>query len=128
MAAIARRRPVRRSPLIRPVGLQIRREQRGYSVERMADLLEVADGKYYRALEVGDAQLTLEKALKIAYALEQLLLELPGLCMFLVLPIRGPNTAERLLGLDYRATLAELRDLINRLELELRFRPMLPGA
>jgi transcriptional regulator with XRE-family HTH domain len=78
----------RKSSIVKAVDLRERRQRADISTERMADLLEVSDMKHISAIELGKCSITTEKAVRAAYLLGGLTLELPGLGYAVVVPLR----------------------------------------
>ncbi len=87
------RTPRRKTSIVRAVDLRDRRQRAGLTAARMADYLEVADSKHVSAIELGKCTLTMEKAVRAAYALGGVTVELPGLGLAAVVPLRDrPGT------------------------------------
>lgn len=78
----------RKSSIVMAVDLRERRQRANITTERMADLLEVSDMKHVSAIELGKCSITSEKAVRAAYLLGGLTLELPGLGYAAVVPLR----------------------------------------
>lgn len=78
----------RKSSIVMAVDLRERRQRANITTERMADLLEVSDMKHISAIELGKCSITTEKAVRAAYLLGGLTLELPGLGCAVVVPLR----------------------------------------
>ena len=86
------RTPTRRSSIVRAVDLRDRRKRLGLSTNRMADFLEVADCKHVSAIEIGRCGITMEKAIRSAYVLGAITVELPGLGRAAVIPVREADS------------------------------------
>ncbi len=78
----------RKTSIVRAIDLRDRRQRAGLTADRMADYLEVADGKHVSSIELGKCTLTMEKAVRAAYVLGGVTVELPGLGMAAVVPIK----------------------------------------
>jgi transcriptional regulator with XRE-family HTH domain len=89
------RTPTRRSSIVRAVDLRDRRQRLGLTADRMADYLEVADCKHVSAIEIGRCGITMEKAIRSAYVLGAVTVELPGLGRAAVIPIREADSQTR---------------------------------
>lgn len=89
------RTPARSSSIVRAVDLRDRRQRLGLSSDRMADYLEVADCKHVSAIEIGRCGITMEKAVRSAYVLGAVTVELPGLGRAVVIPIREADAQAR---------------------------------
>ena len=89
------RTPARSSSIVRAVDLRDRRQRLGLTADRMADYLEVADCKYVSAIEIGRCGITMEKAVRSAYVLGAVTVELPGLGRAVVIPIRESDIQAR---------------------------------
>ncbi len=89
------RTPYRRSSIVRVVDMRDRRQRLGLSSDRMADYLEVADCKHVSAIEIGRCGITMEKAVRSAYVLGAVTVELPGLGRAVVIPIREADAQAR---------------------------------
>lgn len=89
------RTPTRRSSIVRAVDLRDRRQRLGLSTDRMADYLEVADCKHVSAIEIGRASITMEKAIRSAYVLGAVTVELPGLGRAAVIPVREADSQKK---------------------------------
>jgi len=89
------RTPYRRSSIVRVVDMRDRRQRLGLSSDRMADYLEVADCKHVSAIEIGRCGITMEKAVRSAYVLGAVTVELPGLGRAVVIPIRESDIQAR---------------------------------
>jgi len=85
----------RRSSIVRVVDMRDRRQRLGLSSDRMADYLEVADCKHVSAIEIGRCGITMEKAVRSAYVLGAVTVELPGLGRAVVIPIRESDIQAR---------------------------------
>lgn len=83
----------RKTSIVRAIDLRDRRRRAGLTTERMADYLEVADSKHVSAIELGRCTLTSERAIRAAYVLGGITVELPGLGMAAIVPVRAPQTA-----------------------------------
>ena len=77
----------RKTSIVRAIDLRDRRQRAGLTADRMADYLEVADSKHVSSIELGKCTLTMEKAVRAAYVLGGVTVELPGLGMAAVVPI-----------------------------------------
>jgi transcriptional regulator with XRE-family HTH domain len=133
------RTPTRRSSIVRAVDLRDRRKRLGLSTNRMADFLEVADCKHVSAIEIGRAGITMEKAVRSAYVLGAVTVELPGLGRAAVIPVRDVDSRKTHLARHHEPlrpgeaawiALTENREAIDSLEslqaaVTLRDRPAL---
>jgi transcriptional regulator with XRE-family HTH domain len=133
------RTPTRRSSIVRAVDLRDRRQRLGLTTNRMADYLEVADCKHVSAIEIGRASITMEKAIRSAYVLGAVTVELPGLGRAAVIPVREADSRKTHLARHHEPlrpgeaawiALTENREAIDSLEslqaaVTLRDRPAL---
>lgn len=87
------RTPYRKTSIVRAVDLRDRRQRAGLTTERMADYLELADCKQVSAIELGKCTLTSERAVRAAYVLGGITVELPGLGLAAIVPVRAPQMA-----------------------------------
>jgi transcriptional regulator with XRE-family HTH domain len=119
------RTPTRRSSIVRAVDLRDRRQRLGLTTNRMADYLEVADCKYVSAIEIGRAGITMEKAVRSAYVLGAVTVELPGLGRAAVIPVRDVDSRKTHLARHHEPlrpgeaawiALTENREAIDSLE------------
>lgn len=78
----------RKTSIVRAIDLRDRRQRAGLTTNRMAVYLDVADSKHVSAIELGKCTITMERAVRAAYAVGGVTVELPGLGMAAVVPIR----------------------------------------
>ena len=82
---VRRERP-RKTAACWAVDMRPRRLQKGISTEQMADRLRCADAKHVCSIETRYCSITMEKAIRGAYTLEALIVELEGVGGAIVVP------------------------------------------
>lgn len=82
---VRRERP-RKTAACWAVDMRTRRIQKGISTEQMADRLRCSDAKHVCSIETGYCSITMEKAIRGAYTLEALIVELEGVGGAIVVP------------------------------------------
>lgn len=87
------RTPYRKTSIVRAVDLRDRRQRAGLTADRLAVYLELADGKHVSAIELGKCTITMERAIRAAYVLGGITVELPGLGMAAVVALRQSDAS-----------------------------------
>ena len=85
---------VRKSPMVRAIDLRDRRRRAGMTASEFADVLEIVDAKQVSAMEIGACAITLEKAIRAAYKLGGVVVQLEGFGYAVVAPLKDftPDT------------------------------------
>lgn len=79
---------IRKSPMVVAVDLRDRRRRAGLTTSEFADVLGCADNKQVAAIEIGLCAVTLEKAIRAAYRLGGLVVQLEQFGYAVVAPLK----------------------------------------
>lgn len=79
---------VRKSPMVRAIDLRDRRRRAGMTASEFANVLEIVDAKQVSAMEIGACAITLEKAIRAAYKLGGLVVQLEQFGYAVVAPLK----------------------------------------
>lgn len=79
----------RKSRLVRMLDMRPRRQARGYTLDRLAELVELGDGKRMSSIERSASCTSVPSFLHIAYHLGGLTCELEGVSTLAVIPLPG---------------------------------------
>ncbi len=81
-----RRAIPRKTPICRAVDMRDRRLRHGITAEDFAEILDVSDYKHVSAIEAQRCSVTMERAIRAAYGLGAVIVELDGVGQVVVIP------------------------------------------
>lgn len=83
---IMRREGSRKTPICRAIDMRDRRLRKGITAEDFAEILDVSDAKHVSAIEAQRCSVTMERAIRAAYGLGAVVVELEGVGQVVVIP------------------------------------------
>ena len=81
-----RRAISRKTPICRAIDMRDRRLRKGITAEDFAEILDVSDYKHVSAIEAQRCSVTMERAIRAAYGLGAVIVELDGVGQVVVIP------------------------------------------
>lgn len=81
-----RRAIPRKTPICRAIDMRDRRLRKGITAEDFAEILDVSDYKHVSAIEAQRCSVTMERAIRAAYGLGAVIVELEGVGQAVVIP------------------------------------------
>ncbi len=93
-----RRAIPRKTPICRAVDMRDRRLRHGITAEDFAEILDVSDAKHVSAIEAQRCSVTMERAIRAAYGLGAVIVELDGVGQVVVIPFYAEEDSRGLVS------------------------------
>lgn len=95
---IVRRAIPRKTPICRAIDMRDRRLRKGITAEDFAEILDVSDYKHVSAIEAQRCSVTMERAIRAAYGLGAVIVELEGVGQAIVTPFCAEEDSRELVS------------------------------